>query len=314
MNHQFLTKWKWYEIESAGQKAQYLKNMVHELPDSSHWINNIKEETSNYLRIEHDGNPVLNGCLIYEKDDLGEDEYNNDFFHFYVTKNYFVTVGLDVTKLIRTEKKGMLEQMHRCETAAEGFFILLGEVLNNYLDGIDEFEQRLKTLQHDLKKNNNQNLLERIYDLRQELLIWTDLTIPVEEIKLAAEEAFLDDITETREYRRTSVRIERTLNLISHYKQDIDTMINLEEVLSSHRGNEIMKTLTVMTVIFTPGMMLGSIWGMNFKNMPELDWKTGYAWALGLIGLSIISIYIWLRMKGWTGDLLKSRRKKHPFK
>ncbi|MDN4076124.1 magnesium transporter CorA family protein [Fictibacillus terranigra] len=314
MNHHFIENWNWYEIETIEKKEEAVMKMVHILPDCARWMNDISEDTTNYLRIENHGDSVLNGCLLYEREDLGEVEYDNDFFYFYVTKNYFVTVGLDIQKLKRMDKKGMLGQMHQCGTAAEGFFILLGEILNNYLDGIDEFEHRLKTLQRDLKKNNNKYLLDRIYDLREELLIWTDLTIPVEEIKLAAEEAFLDGITETKEFRRTSVRIDRTLNLIRHYKQDIDTMINLEEVLSSHRGNEIMKTLTVMTVIFTPGMMLGSIWGMNFKNMPELDWKTGYFWALGLIGLSILSIYLWLRMKGWTGDLLESRSKKHRFK
>ncbi|RXZ00893.1 magnesium transporter CorA family protein [Fictibacillus sp. S7] len=312
MNHRFLENWKWYEIESIDHKAEHIKEMVHKLPDCTQWLENVEEQNTNYLRIENYGNEaVLHGCLTYEKE---EEEFDHDFFHFYITRSYFVTVGLEVVRLGRTIKKDMIRQMHQCKTAVEGFFILLGEVLNNYLDGIDHFEYKLKELQYDLRQNNNQVLLDRIYDLRQELLIWTDLTIPVEEIKLAAEEAFFDEITQTTEYRRTSVRIERTLNLINHYQHDIDTMLKLEEVLSSHRGNEIMKTLTVMTVIFTPGMMLGSIWGMNFRNMPELDWKAGYAIALGLIGLSIASIYIWLRMKGWTGDLLKSRSGKSRFK
>lgn len=313
MDHRFIENWHWYEVGSDAQEKEFIKKKVHEWPACSEWLDNINQQQNNFLKIETEGDsPVLHGSLFYGKSGEEADDYQ--LFHFYVTNSYFATVGLDTNDLDRAKKDGMLEQMNRCKTAPEGFFVLIAEVLNNYLDGIDTFEYKLKDLQYNIRENNNQDLLDKIYERRQELLVWSDLTIPIEEIKLAAEEAFLDDITDTREYRRTSVRINRTLSLINHYKQDIDTMIKLEEVISSHRGNEIMKTLTVMTVIFTPGMMLGSIWGMNFKNMPELDWKMGYALALGLIGLSIVSIYLWLLMKGWTGDLLKSRNKKSRFK
>jgi Mg2+ and Co2+ transporter CorA len=74
-----------------------------------------------------------------------------------------------------------------------------------------------------------------------------------------------------------------------------------------------MKTLTVFTVIVTPAMALGAIWGMNFKNMPELDWKYGYLYAMILIVISTVGIYGWLRMKGWTGDLLRGKKNRRHF-
>ena len=85
-------------------------------------------------------------------------------------------------------------------------------------------------------------------------------------------------------------------------------MINLEEVISSHRGNEIMKTLTVLTTIFTPIMALGALWGMNFKHMPELNWQYGYLIAMLLIIISTLLLYRYLKKKGWTGDLLKGKK------
>ncbi|MER2141826.1 MAG: CorA family divalent cation transporter, partial [Priestia megaterium] len=88
----------------------------------------------------------------------------------------------------------------------------------------------------------------------------------------------------------------------------------LEEVVSTHRGNEIMKALTLLTAISTPLTAFGALWGMNFKGMPELDWKFGYVYALILIVLSTVAIYLYLRMKGWTGDLLKGRKKNSFFK
>ena len=60
-------------------------------------------------------------------------------------------------------------------------------------------------------------------------------------------------------------------------------MIHLQEVVSSHRGNEIMKALTVLTAVSTPLTALGALWGMNFKYMPELEWKYSYLMALYLL-------------------------------
>ncbi|HDR7002364.1 TPA: hypothetical protein QCW13_005022 [Bacillus cereus] len=50
----------------------------------------------------------------------------------------------------------------------------------------------------------------------------------------------------------------------------------LREVVSSHRRNEIMKALTVLTTMSTPLVVLGTLWDMNFKYIPELKWKYNY--------------------------------------
>jgi Mg2+ and Co2+ transporter CorA len=61
-------------------------------------------------------------------------------------------------------------------------------------------------------------------------------------------------------------------------------------------------------------MAWGALWGMNFKFMPELEWKYGYLMSLILIIVSMIAIYLYLKMKGWMGDLLKSKKKGAFFK
>lgn len=87
-------------------------------------------------------------------------------------------------------------------------------------------------------------------------------------------------------------------------------MIHLQEVVSSHRGNEIMKALTVLTAVSTPLTALGALWGMNFKYMPELEWKYSYLIALLFIIFTTAGMYMYMRFKGWTGDLLRVKKKK----
>ncbi|MBR4264016.1 MAG: magnesium/cobalt transporter CorA [Paludibacteraceae bacterium] len=69
-------------------------------------------------------------------------------------------------------------------------------------------------------------------------------------------------------------------------------LVNIEQ-------NNIIKIFTVINIIFLPPTLIGSLYGMNFDFMPELHWKFGYAWALGLMVLSVVLILFIFRKKKW---------------
>ncbi|HWK38624.1 MAG TPA: CorA family divalent cation transporter, partial [Hyphomicrobium sp.] len=62
---------------------------------------------------------------------------------------------------------------------------------------------------------------------------------------------------------------------------------------------QIIKLFSVMAVILLPPTLVASVYGMNFKHMPELEWTFGYPWALGLMVLAAIGPLIYFRRKGW---------------
>ncbi|MGA9227700.1 MAG: magnesium transporter CorA family protein [Mesobacillus sp.] len=304
-------KWKWHDFQ-AGQASE-LNEITTIYPTCNNWYNNIKDNQANFLQLNTQtrGEEYIWGSLIYRQDI--EEKHEKNIFHFYICKEFFITIDFDFS-VLNCNHESVQNQMEQAENGVEGFFILLGEILLNYLKRIDEYEEQLHELLWKLKEQNNLELLERVYENRHELLIWRNLLIPITELKYIAEEAYGSDINKMSEFSRVATRIERIQMLLNAYQQEIDTMINLEEVVSTHRGNEIMKTLTVMTVLFTPVMAWGALWGMNFKVMPELEWKLGYAMAAALILVSTVGLYIYLRMKGWMGDILKGRKKNSFFK
>ncbi len=69
-------------------------------------------------------------------------------------------------------------------------------------------------------------------------------------------------------------------------------MINTEQ-------NQIIKLFSVMAVMLMPPTLIASIYGMNFKNIPELSFEWGYPMALGMMLLSGLIPYIYFRRKGW---------------
>lgn len=69
--------------------------------------------------------------------------------------------------------------------------------------------------------------------------------------------------------------------------------------LISVEQNAIIKIFSVAAVIFLPPTLVGTVYGMNFDHMPELDWIAGYPWALGLMLASAILPYRWFKRRGW---------------
>jgi magnesium transporter len=69
--------------------------------------------------------------------------------------------------------------------------------------------------------------------------------------------------------------------------------------MSSNQTGEVVKLLTLITVITTPLMMVGTWYGMNFHDMPELHLKYGYELAAGITILSTLGTYLYFKKKHW---------------
>ena len=69
-------------------------------------------------------------------------------------------------------------------------------------------------------------------------------------------------------------------------------LINIEQ-------NSIIKVFSIAAVLFLPPTLVGTVYGMNFSDMPELDWSIGYPMALGMMVVSAILPYLWFKFKNW---------------
>ena len=69
----------------------------------------------------------------------------------------------------------------------------------------------------------------------------------------------------------------------------------------ANRTNEIMKVLTIFSAVMLPLTLIAGIYGMNFGNEPELHWKYGYWYALGLMAITAAVMMIWFWRRGWIG-------------
>ncbi len=76
-------------------------------------------------------------------------------------------------------------------------------------------------------------------------------------------------------------------------------LLNTHLSLLSHRLNQVMRVLTIATVVFLPLGLLAGIYGMNFEFMPELGWHYGYFGVLGAMATVVVTLVVVFRRRGW---------------
>jgi magnesium transporter len=85
----------------------------------------------------------------------------------------------------------------------------------------------------------------------------------------------------------------------THLTDKIQFLLDATLGLTNIDQNNIFRILTVVSVIGIPPTFVASMYGMNFKNIPEYDWSFGYQYGLFLIALSAIVPIIWFKWRGW---------------
>jgi magnesium transporter len=117
---------------------------------------------------------------------------------------------------------------------------------------------------------------------------------------------FANAVRERNDDKRILARIEAAGHDITSLMESLRflaarTTFLLDATLGmiSNEQNQIIKLFSVMAVMLMPPTLVASIYGMNFRHMPELDWSIGYPAALGLMVVSGLVPYLYFRKKGW---------------
>ncbi|SFT27984.1 magnesium transporter CorA family protein [Paenibacillus sp. BC26] len=294
--------------ELAAELAHAKQAVVQAHPELASWLNNVIGIAHNQIIVSElpGGEAILHGTLLFQ---VSEDETDILPLHFHITDRKLVTYMSDMRLSVRLQLDPWQDKLNRCQSAPEGFFALLGAVLETFHEGLDRFETRLGDLEQKMRKSNRTGLMNVIFERRYELLHWSHLFIPIKEIQGAAREAFMHTLLEQEEFKRMELKLDRIHGLLTHYAMEIDTLLMMDDAISNFRGNDIMKTLTIFTALFMPATVIGAIWGMNFKDIPWASERWGFVTVSLVIVVTTLFIYWWLWRKGWTGDLLTGRHK-----
>ncbi|MGG4091766.1 magnesium transporter CorA family protein [Paenibacillus sp. FSL W8-0187] len=299
--------WKWYDVRTDDWQSSWIGELRTRYPYTAEWFDlasTLKERNYLSVRFKDGVEPVIMGTMLYKVTD-DADHYKSEQFYFYTDHQVLITINLDEHTRSVMAKSDRASMLHQCQKPVDGMFVLARAILHYYHAGMDQFEHNLRLVERDMRTRNSRSLMDSILSSRFELLEWSNLFIPFQELIAAAKEGYHGELDSSRSFQQLLHRVERMEKLIYHYEREIDTLVSIDDAISAFRGNEIMKTLTIFTVLFTPATVVGAIWGMNFVNLPAINTFWGFTVVSSFTLLWTGGMYLWMRTKGWTGDLLQ---------
>jgi len=226
---------------------------------------------------------------------------------FIFSENYIISlqegkegdVFNPVRERIRTEKAKIRER-----GVDYLIFALLDVIVDNYFVILEKIGEEMETLDLELIENPTHRTLERIYDLKREIIYARKTIWPLREIisKMERDEtSFFEE--RTKPYIRDLYdHIVQVIDNVETYRDIISGMMDLYLSSISNRMNEIMKVLTITGTIFIPLTFVAGVYGMNFEYMPELKAKSGYPLTLLVMLLMVIFMLFYFRRKKWIGN------------
>jgi len=185
-------------------------------------------------------------------------------------------------------------------------YAIVDAVIDGFYPVLEKIGERIEDLELEATVASR-SMSRDIHEVKRELLTIRRAIWPQRDLlnSLLREESPL--VTkETRIYLRdTYDHAVQVMDMVETFREIASGLMDLYLSGVSNRMNEIMKVLTILSTIFLPITAIGGIYGMNFHhevspyNMPELDWRYGYPFALGLMSLSVVTLLIYYLRKGW---------------
>lgn len=184
---------------------------------------------------------------------------------------------------------------------AHALYRICRTIADRYAPIVLALEERLEALEGEMFRDPRDELLAELLNyvanLRKLRRVFAYQQALMADL-MNGERRFIRERGE-HEFRDAYEQMERLASLSQLYQELAVDLMNGHISLTSHRLNQIMKVLTIVTVIFLPLGILAGIYGMNFDYMPELDWRYGYFVALGTMATVVITLLTVFRRKGW---------------
>lgn len=184
-------------------------------------------------------------------------------------------------------------------------YLLLDAVMENFYITIENEEHKIDQIIDLAKTTTSQKILEDIEIHRDNLNFLRRSIVPLRDSLYSIKSMKDDDVFNAiapENYSFFARLHQKCLELLDQIDADLyslESASNFYFSMQSHKMNEVMKTLTVVSVFFMPLTFIVGVYGMNFDNMPELHWKYGYFVIIAVMFLLLIGMIIYFKKRKW---------------
>jgi magnesium transporter len=232
--------------------------------------------------------------------------------HVFVGENFVVTVRHgEASELgrVRSRLEGDPELLRLGSEAV--LYAVLDRVVDDYAPVVAGLENDIDEIESEVF-SGNAGVSRRIYELSREVIQFQRATVPLPGI-LGELIGVAEDPELQRYLRDVQDHALRVIEQVAGFREILQNILSVNLTLVSLSQNEEVKALTQASVaqndevkkisawaaIFFAPTLVGTIYGMNFEHMPELHWALGYPFALLLMVLVSLSLYVVFKRRGW---------------
>lgn len=178
---------------------------------------------------------------------------------------------------------------------------LLDAIVDSYFLILDHFGEKIGTVEEALVGRPSPETLREIQSLKREIIFLRKSIWPLREMVggLGRSDSPLIREQSVIYFRDVYDHAVQVIDTIETYRDMLSGMLDIYLSSISNRMNEVMKVLTVIATVFMPLTFLAGIYGMNFKYMPELEWRWGYFVVWGVMTVIAVFMVILFRRKKW---------------
>jgi len=178
---------------------------------------------------------------------------------------------------------------------------LIDALVDNIMPTIEEMDEKNDQLEAEALHEPKRETLMSIMELKRSILALTRVILPQREIvnRLSRGEYALISERAQIYYRNIYDHLVRIEMLTLGLRDMTESVLSTYLSSVSNRMNEVMKVLTLIATIFIPLTFVAGIYGMNFANMPELEWKYGYFIILIVMAVIGVSLAVYFRRRRW---------------
>ncbi|MFO0675440.1 MAG: magnesium/cobalt transporter CorA [Polyangiaceae bacterium] len=205
-------------------------------------------------------------------------------------------VAEDLKRSPRLLKKGPVWVVHA----------LLDHLIDDYLPVLDTIDVHVEELEDAVlasaESKDSPDMMRSIFSMKRSLYALRRVSVHQRDILLRLSRAEFDEIPREAMpfFRDVYDHFTRVTDMTDNYRDLVTNAFEGYMSVQSHRMNQIMKTLTLISTVMLPLTFIAGVYGMNFHAMPELSWQYGYPFALTLMAVVGIAIVVWFKVKRWV--------------
>ncbi|MGB5822201.1 MAG: magnesium/cobalt transporter CorA [Saonia sp.] len=201
-----------------------------------------------------------------------------------------------VRERIRNQKK-------RIRTGGTEYltFALLDIVVDNYIYIVGVLGEKIETLEETLLQEPRKSVIDEIYTYKREMNFLRKNITPAKEMTLALskmESELIDESTHIH-FKELLDNVHQAIDSSETYREILSDQLNIYHTTISSKLNDVMKFLTIFSVIFIPLTFIAGIYGTNFEVVPELKYKYSYFIMLGVMIVIAIGMLMYFRKRKW---------------